>query len=108
MKLLAGNATNDPYTVHNSTLWSICHPILRNKDRLRPRVGLPYVPIRMIKESAVPITYTVAGGTVFLGMTVEEWGIAGVVIGIVITLSTFAVTVYFKRQHLKLARKNED
>ena len=108
MKLLAGNATNDTYTVHNSTLWSICHPILRNKAWLRPRVGLPYVPIRMIKESAAPLTYAVAGGTVFMGMTVEEWCIAGVVIGIVVTLATFAVTVYFKRQHLKLARKNED
>ena len=62
----------------------------------------------MIKESAAPITYGAAGGTVFLGMTVEEWGIAGVVIGILITLATFAVTVYFKRQHLKLAMKNED
>ena len=52
------------------------------------------------------ITYAAAGATTFLGLTVDAWGIIGVVVGIVVTIITFLVNLYFKNQHLELA-KNE-
>jgi len=41
-------------------------------------------------------SYASAGGVTFLGLTIESWGIAGVVVGIVITVLTYATTVWFR------------
>ena len=41
-------------------------------------------------------SYTSAGGVTMLGLTVEAWGIAGVIVGITITILTFATNVWFK------------
>lgn len=48
-------------------------------------------------------TYAVSGATAGFGaMTAQSWG---VVIGAVLGLLTLAANVYFKHQHLKLARE---
>ena len=46
-------------------------------------------------------TYASATGTIIAGITLTEWG---VIVGILCTLLTFAANLWFKWQHLKLAR----
>ena len=50
-------------------------------------------------------SYAASGGTVWLGLNSSEWGIVGVVVGIVIALATFAVNYWFQKKRLKLAEK---
>ena len=49
-----------------------------------------------IEQVGTSVAYTASGGTVFLGLTVEEFGILGVIVGIVLGVSTFAFNVWFK------------
>ena len=58
-----------------------------------------------MKETLSITTYGVAGATVYFGMTIEQWGVIGVVSGIVIGLLNLSATIWFKRQHLKIARR---
>ena len=50
-------------------------------------------------------SYTTAGGSVFLGLQADTWGIVGVVVGIVIAVLTYGTNVYFKCQILKRKQK---
>ena len=59
----------------------------------------------MIKEMFSPATYGAAGATVFLGLSIEQWGVVGVVVGILIGLANLLANIWFKRQHLKIAKK---
>lgn len=47
-------------------------------------------------------TYVFAGGTVYFGLTLNE---IGVIVGIIATIATLAMNWWFKREHLKIARK---
>ncbi len=48
-----------------------------------------------------------AGGVTFMGLTVDSWGIVGIIVGITITLLTYATNIYFKRKTLLLAQKTQ-
>ena len=52
-----------------------------------------------MQVTVAPATYLAAGGTVFMGLNVQEWGIVGVIVGIVFTVLTYATTFYFKRRN---------
>ena len=57
----------------------------------------------MIKEVFSPATYGAAGATVFLGMTIEQWGVVGVVVGILIGLADLSAKIWCNRTQLNLA-----
>jgi len=48
-------------------------------------------------------TYVAGGGTVLFGLNAAEWGILGVLIGIVTTLGMAGFTIWFK---MKYQREN--
>ena len=56
-------------------------------------------------ETFSHITYGAAGTTVFLGATVQQWGIIGIVVGIGIGLANLAVNTWCRRQLVKIAKK---
>jgi hypothetical protein len=58
--------------------------------------------------SSVPASYAASGVSVLFGMTSSEWQAIGVLGGLMLGLMTLAVTIYFKRQHLKLAQKQQE
>lgn len=45
------------------------------------------------------LSYTASTTTVFLGLTVDEWGIAAAVIGILGVAATFAFNAWFKMKY---------
>ena len=62
----------------------------------------------MIKEGATAVSYSASYGVVFLGLTIDEWGIAAAVIGIIGVIATFGVNFWFRHQHLKIAKSTID
>jgi hypothetical protein len=40
-----------------------------------------------------------------MGITVEAWGIIGIISGIIFGLLTLGATIYYKEKHLELVRK---
>ena len=40
------------------------------------------------------------------GLTVDQWTVLGIVVGMALGVIGYATNVYFKRQHLRLAEKN--
>lgn len=58
--------------------------------------------------SSAPATYAASAGSVLFGLSSGEWQAVGVLGGIILGLLTLGVTVYFKKQHLKLARKGRE
>ena len=56
-----------------------------------------------MERAATPIAYVASGATVFLGLTVEEWGVVGIIVGIVLGLATFGVNWYY--QHKRTNRR---
>ncbi len=50
-------------------------------------------------------SYGTSTATIFAGLTVDEWGIAGVVVGIFFIILTYATTVWFKFRAEKNNRK---
>jgi hypothetical protein len=57
---------------------------------------------QMITKSSTVATYAGATGAVYFGLTANEWAAFG---GLGIALFGFFVNLYFKAQHLKLARE---
>lgn len=57
-------------------------------------------------EKAAPYaTYGGGGSALVFGLTANEWSVIGVISGIVIGLLGWVTSVYFKHQHLKIARQ---
>ena len=56
-----------------------------------------------MERAATPIAYVASGATVLLGLTVEEWGVVGIIVGIVLGLATFSVNWYY--QHKRTNRR---
>lgn len=44
-------------------------------------------------------------GDAVLGLTTSQWSVVGVMGGLVIALLGFVVNIYFKRQHLLIAKQ---
>jgi hypothetical protein len=58
-----------------------------------------------IEKASSTVAYGGGGTAVYFGLTAGEWQVVGVVGGIVIGLAGFFTNLYFKHQHLKLARE---
>ena len=63
----------------------------------------------IVTKAATTAQYTGSAGAVVFGLTPGEWQIVGVIGGLVIAFLGFlvniSVNIYFKRQHLLLARE---
>jgi len=57
--------------------------------------------IQTMDQTATAISYTASSTTVFLGLTVDEWGIVAALIGIVGVIATFAFNAWFKMKYGK-------
>lgn len=52
-----------------------------------------------IASTTTAVAYTASSATVFLGLTVDEWGIAAAVVGIIGVGATFAFNAWFKMKY---------
>jgi uncharacterized membrane protein len=52
-----------------------------------------------MEQTATAVSYTASGATVFMGLTVDEWGIAAAVIGILGVVCTFIFNAWFKMKY---------
>jgi hypothetical protein len=60
---------------------------------------------QLIERAAQTATYGGSAGAVFFGLSANEFAaIAGVLIGVLGLILQAAITIYFKHQHLALAR----
>jgi hypothetical protein len=60
----------------------------------------------MIEKASAAVAYTGGGTAVYFGLSPGEWQALGVIGGILIGLAGYLTNLYFKHQHLKLARRN--
>ena len=51
--------------------------------------------------TATAVSYIASTGTIFLGLTVDEWGIAAAITGIVGVAATFAFNAWFRMKYGK-------
>jgi len=58
-----------------------------------------------VSKAATTATYAGSSGAVIFGLSTSEWSVVGVIGGLIIAFLGFVVNVYFKRQHLLLAKK---
>jgi hypothetical protein len=52
--------------------------------------------IEIIEKTATKVIYGASAGTVYCGFTINEWGI---VVGIVLGVSTFVFNIWFKMKY---------
>lgn len=55
--------------------------------------------MEQLEQTATTGAYGASGVSVFMGFTVDEWGVIGVVVGIVLAVATFAFNVWFKMRY---------
>lgn len=53
----------------------------------------------LMEQLTTTVAYAASGTTVFLGFTVDEWGIAAAIVGIVGVICTFAFNAWFKMKY---------
>lgn len=52
-----------------------------------------------IEQVGTATAYGASGTTLFMGLTVDEWGIAAAVIGIIGVIATFSFNAWFKLKY---------
>ncbi|ODA33992.1 hypothetical protein A8L45_08070 [Veronia pacifica] len=57
-----------------------------------------------MEKLTVGVNYSASAATVFAGLTFNEWVALG---GLLIGLGTFITNLWYKREHLKLQRKEK-
>ncbi len=57
--------------------------------------------LQTMDNIVIPLSYGVSGTTLFLGLNVDEWGIAAAIVGIFGVLATLGFTVWFKLKYSK-------
>jgi len=57
--------------------------------------------LHSVEQVSTAASYGASGAAVFFGLTVDEWGIIGVLVGIALGVATFAFNVWFKMKHGK-------
>ena len=60
-----------------------------------------HITMEQTASVATALSYGASTTTVFLGLTVDQWGIAAFVVGILGVIATFAFTVWFKMKYGK-------
>ena len=54
-----------------------------------------------MEQTGTAFSYGASSATVFLGLTVDEWGIAAAIVGICGVIATFAFNAWFKLKYGK-------
>lgn len=54
-----------------------------------------------MEQTGTAVAYAASTSTVFLGLTVDEWGIAAAIVGIVGVIATFVFNAWFKMKYGK-------
>lgn len=54
-----------------------------------------------MEHLATNVSYAASSATVFLGLTVDAWGIAAALVGIVGVIATFTFNAWFKMKYSK-------
>lgn len=55
--------------------------------------------VQSVEQIATVASYGASGTTVFLGLTVDAWGIAAAIVGIVGVIATFTFQAWFKMKY---------
>lgn len=55
--------------------------------------------LEIVEKTATKITYGASVGTVYFGFTVDEWGVIGIITGIVLGAATFGFNVWFRMKY---------
>jgi len=59
-----------------------------------------------MEKTSQAITYGSAGATVFAGLNLNDWAIiVGIAVTVISLVANIAISIYFKRAHLKLAEE---
>ena len=62
--------------------------------------------VAQVAEKVAPYaTFGGGGSALVFGLSPSEWSVLGVIGGLVIGIAGWVTQVYFKRQHLKIARQ---
>lgn len=59
----------------------------------------------MIEKVSAAATYSGAGTAVYFGFSPGGWQVIGIVGGLIFAAAGFLTNLYFKHQHLKLAKQ---
>ena len=70
-----------------------------NSEHFQRVKKLKHEAIQSIERAGTSVAYAASGGTVFAGLTVDEWGIVGVIVGIALGVATFIFNVWFKMKY---------
>ena len=57
--------------------------------------------LHTVEQIATSASYSASGAAVFFGLTVDEWGIIGVLVGIALGVATFTFNIWFKMKYGK-------
>lgn len=57
--------------------------------------------LQTVEHLATNVSYAASSATVFLGLTVDAWGIAAALVGIVGVIATFTFNAWFKMKYSK-------
>lgn len=60
--------------------------------------------VELVEKTATKISYGAGASSVFLGFTVEEWGVIGIVGGLIFSAATFGFNVWFKLRYMSNKR----
>lgn len=52
-----------------------------------------------VAANATSVSYSASGVAVFLGLTVDEWGIMAAIVGILGVVSTFCFNAWFRMKY---------
>lgn len=55
--------------------------------------------VEIIEKSATKLSYGASAGTMFLGLTADEWGVIGIITGIVLGVATFSFNCWFRMKY---------
>lgn len=54
-----------------------------------------------MEQTGTAVSYAASSATVFLGLTVDEWGIVAAIVGIIGVVATFCFNAWFKMTYGK-------
>ena len=63
-------------------------------DKLHDLAADPHT-AELIEKAATKTTYGASAGITFLGFTADEWGVIGIITGIVLGAATFSFNAWF-------------
>lgn len=73
---------------------------MKVQDKLNGLVTDPSS-IEAVEKLAAKASYGASAGTVFFGFTTDEWGVIGIITGIVLGVATFSFNAWFRMKYMR-------